>query len=415
MKYTFIEGLTKKEYDQFAVNFPSTSFMQMSGWSEVKKYWKSDFVGMSKDGKLICAAMILKRSFFFGIQLLYVPRGFIIDYKNLELLRSFTESLKKYAKKQKAFCLKIDPFICFNEENIQVIKKKKKIQTYKAYSQFTEEITTNLIKVGYVHRGYRKEVNAYIQPRYTMAIPLKDDKGNVYDKEALRKTFPRNTRNYIGKYHEERGIEFSVSKNVKDIDDLVKLLKMTESRQHVSLRNQEYFKQMMESFPDQIVLFFAKVNIAKYIDFLNKDMKEHEDKKDFCMKQISEAEKIRKEYGDIPIAAASIVMLPTCRTGTKTASFLYAGTDTDILPSLKITNGLMYYRLCYCLDMGCDYCDLGGVDGSLEDHLSTFKSKFNPNVLELVGEYDLVVHGVINFMFVKGIAVFKYIRSKLKR
>ena len=105
-------------------------------------------------------------------------------------------------------------------------------------------------------------------------------------------------------------------------------------------------------------------------------------------------------------------IMPTCKKGIKTASFLYAGTNTKILPSLKITNGLMFYRLCYALEKGCDYCDLGGVDGSLEDHLSTFKSKFNPEVLELVGEYDLVVSKFWFGLFNLAMSTLRFIKSK---
>ena len=121
---------------------------------------------------------------------------------------------------------------------------------------------------------------------------------------------------------------------------------------------------------------------------------------------------VKKEFGPKPLAGATIVMMPTCSTGVKVASFLYAGTNTKILPSLKITNGLMFYRLCYCLERGCDYCDLGGVDGSLKDHLSTFKSKFNPNVLELVGEFDLVISKFWYRLFNIAMNIRKFIRSK---
>ena len=141
-------------------------------------------------------------------------------------------------------------------------------------------------------------------------------------------------------------------------------------------------------------------------------MKENENKKEFNEKQMKEAQEIKKEYGSKPLAGATIVMMPTCNSGIKTASFLYAGTNTKILPSLKITNGLMFYRLCYCLDNGLDYCDLGGIDGSLEDHLATFKSKFNPNVLELVGEYDLVINKPLNNLFNTLMKIRKFIMSK---
>ena len=411
-KYKFKYNISKEEYDEFTKNFPSTSFMQMSSWANVKTSWDNDFVGVYQDEKLVCAAMILKRKLFLGKKLFYIPRGFVIDYQNEELLTYFTSNLKLYAKKNGAIDVKIDPFICFNQDNIQSIRKGKKIEIRKTFTKNSDFIVNNLLQVGFKHGGYKKEVNAYIQPRYTMVIPLKDKEGKVYDKDSLRRTFPKNTRNYIGFYQDERGVEFSYSKNPSDVKYLISVLKCTEERQHIALRNETYFKKVMECFPDNAVLFFAHVDIDKYIAFLKNDMKEHQDKKEFCQKQIQEANNIKQEYGNKPLAGATIVMMPTCETGTKVASFLYAGTNTKILPTLKITNGLMFYRLCYCIDNGCDYCDLGGVDGSLEDHLSTFKSKFNPEVLELVGEFDLIINKFWYSLFNFGMKILKYIRSK---
>lgn len=412
MKYVFKTSVDEKEFDDFVTNFPSTSFMQTTSWAKVKTAWEHDFVGMYSKEKLVCAAMILKRKLFLGKKLFYIPRGLVIDYKNKELLEEFVSELKKYARKNGAIDIKIDPFVCFNEDNIQNIKKNKGLEVRKSFSKNTQEIVKNLSDVGFKHGGYKKEVNAYIQPRYTMVIPLKDKDGNFYEKEALRRSFPKNTRNYIGTYQEERGVEFSFSTDAKDVKDLVNVLHCTEERQHIALRSEGYFKKLMKNFPENAVLFFARVSIDKYIKFLKKDMKEHENKKEFCEKQIKEAENVKKEFGPKPLAGATIVMMPTCESGTKVASFLYAGTNTKILPSLKITNGLMFYRLCYCLDNGCDYCDLGGIDGSLEDHLATFKSKFNPNVLELVGEFDLIINKFYYSLFNLGMKILKFIRSK---
>lgn len=414
MKYVFKTNIDEKEFDKFVTSFPSTSFMQTTSWAKVKTAWEHDFVGMYENDELKASAMILKRKLFLNKKLYYVPRGFVIDYKNKKLLKEFVNNIVSYAKKDGAIDIKIDPFICFNEDNIQNIKKNKNIEVNKLYTNDTKEIIKNLENIGFKHAGFKKEVNAYIQPRYTMAISLKDKDGNFYDKETLRRTFPKNTRNYIGNYQEQRGVEFSFSTDPKDVKDLVSVLHCTEQRQHINLRSEKYFKKLMECFPNNAVLFFARVDINKYIKFLKEDMKENENKKEFCQKQIKEAEEVKKEYGLKPLAGATIVMMPTCKSGIKTASFLYAGTNTKILPSLKITNGLMFYRLCYCLDKTCDYCDLGGVDGSLEDHLSTFKSKFNPNVLELVGEYDLVISKFWFKVFNLAMDVRKYIR-KLKK
>lgn len=412
MRYTFKSGIDAKLYDEFVRNYPSTSFMQTPSWANVKSAWESDLVGMFEEDKLVCSAMILKRKLFLGKKLFYIPRGFVIDYKNEELLTEFTNSLVKYAKKNNAIDIKIDPFICFSEESVQSIKKKKDVRIRRCFTDDVDKIDANLKAVGFIHGGFKKEVNAYIQSRFTMAISLKDIEGNPYDREALRRTFPKNTRNYIGSYHEERGVSFSFSKDIKDVEELVKVLNCTEQRQHITLRSKRYFETLMKNFPDEAVLFFAKVNVDKYVEFLRNDMALHEDKKEFCEKQMKEALELKKEYGNLITAGATIVMMPTCKKGTKVASFLYAGTNTKVLPSLKMTNGLMFYRLCYCLDNGADYCDLGGVDGSLEDHLSTFKSKFNPVVLELVGEYDLVISKFYNSLFKMGMNIIKYVRSK---
>lgn len=412
MKYEFKTNIDEKEFETFVKEFPSTSFMQTPSWSKVKTAWEHDYVGLYNKNKLICAAMILKRKLFFGKKLIYIPRGLVMDYKNKTLLNLFVDKLKKYAKEINAIDIKIDPFICFNEDNIQNIKKNKNIESQKLYTKNTKEIIENLKECGFKHAGYKKEVNAYIQPRYTMAIPLNKADGKPYEKEELRRTFPKNTRNYIGQYQTDRGIEFSFSKNIDDVKDLISVLHCTEQRQHIALRSEDYFKKMMKCFPENTVLFFARVDIDKYISFLKKDMKENENKKEFCEKQLKEAEDVKKEFGPKPLAGATIVMMPTCKNGIKTASFLYAGTNTKILPSLKITNGLMFYRLCYCLDNGCDYCDLGGVDGSLEDHLSTFKSKFNPSVLELVGEFDLVISAFWYKLFNMLMKLRKYMMSK---
>ena len=411
MNYEFKDNIDPAEYDKFVRNYSSSMFMQTSGWAKIKDAWDSSLVGMYHNKKLVCTALILKRKLIFNKKLFYIPRGFVIDYKDKDLLCAFVSSIKNYAKKNGAISIKIDPYICFSEDNIQNIKKNKDIKVRQVFTKDTNQIKTNLEELGFIHGGYKKEVNAYIQPRYTMAVALKDEQNNFYDKDSLRRTFPKNTRNYIGTYHDERGVEFCYSHDINDVKKLVEVLHMTEKRQHVALRNENYFMKLMETYKDNAILFFAYVDIDKYLEFLKEDEIKNPDKLDFCSKQRKEALAIKEKYGNKPLAGATIVMMPTCNNGIKIASFLYAGTNTEILPSLKITNGLMYYRLCYCLEHGCDYCDLGGIDGSLEDHLSVFKSKFNPQVLELVGEFDLVISKFWYKIFNLAVGFIKFLRS----
>lgn len=408
MNYKFKTNIDRNEFDEFVRAFPNTNFMQYSSWAKIKSSWESILVGLYKDDKLVAVSLILKRVLPFKYKLYYCPRGFVLDYLDKDVLKEFTNHIYNLAKKDKAIVIKIDPFICFDETYID---KENKL---KLFSKNTKEIDKNLKEVGFVHNGLKKEIGAYIQPRYTMVVPLIDEEEKFVTCESLRASYPKNLRNYIGEYHEKRGVEFYSSTDPKDLKTFIEVLSHTEKRQSITLRNENYFKTMMENYPDSTVLFFGKINFDKYLSFLESEKNNKNANQEFVNNQIIEVKKLIETYGNSKVVAASIVMLPLNKNGIKVASFLYAGTNTEILPNLKVTNGLMFYRLCYSLSKEIHYADLGGVDGNLNDHLSVFKSKFNPLVFELVGEYDFIVNKKIYYIFNKLLPVVKKTILKIK-
>ena len=48
----------------------------------------------------------------------YAPRGFLIDYHDLELLTTFTREIKKWAKEKKGIFIKIDPYVMYKEHDL---------------------------------------------------------------------------------------------------------------------------------------------------------------------------------------------------------------------------------------------------------------------------------------------------------
>ena len=72
--------------------------------------------------------------------------------------------------------------------------------------------------------------------------------------------------------------------------------------------------------------------------------------------------------------------MPDPQAKLKIAEYLYAGSDLSVLSTLCASVGLIYAGVCDSIDAGCDYFNLGGVDGSFEDHLSKFKIKFVPHI-----------------------------------
>ena len=53
--------------------------------------------------------------------------------------------------------------------------------------------------------------------------------------------------------------------------------------------------------------------------------------------------------------------------------------------------------------MGISEVSMGGIEGSLNDSLLGFKSKFSPNIVEYYGEFDLVISLLFNLMYNYGL------------
>ena len=114
-------------------------------------------------------------------------------------------------------------------------------------------------------------------------------------------------------------------------------------------------------------------------------------------------------------AARGLVIMPDPQAKLKIAEYLYAGSDLSVLSTLCASVGLIYAGVCDSIDAGCDYFNLGGVDGSFEDHLSKFKIKFVPHIFEYVGEFDMPVDKVMYLGFEKLLPMAKKAIKKIKK
>lgn len=43
-------------------------------------------------------------------------------------------------------------------------------------------------------------------------------------------------------------------------------------------------------------------------------------------------------------------------------------------------------------NQGYSFCSMGGVEGTLDDGLSIYKSAYDPHVVEYIGEFDIVLN-----------------------
>ena len=397
--YTFNNNLNKEEYDAFVENYSMASFMQEYNWSNIKDNWGNFHCGLYKDNKLVGVCLILIKKIKF-LKLFYIPRGYLIDFTNFDDLKAMTDNIKKLAKKNNAYVVKIDPNFCISDNSF----KDEEIEHN--YSKNYELKNNNLIKLGYKNTGIHKEFGKNLQPQYNVFAPVINKDNQILSEEEILKTYKSKFKYYLGSFHEKRGVTFEVSNKLDDLDKFIELLRITEKKQNISLRNKEYFIKLLNNFKDRAFLFFGNIDLNKYLDYLTENNSKEE--------EIEEVKKLIKDNGNKMTLSTGLLLLPSNKKGIRTSEYLYAGNSLS-LNKLNVSAGLVYEMIKFSMKNKCQYCNLGGVDGNLNDHLTTFKQKFNGIVMEFSGEYDLPISWIyypIKILYPVLLKIYKIIRKR---
>lgn len=401
--YEFKIDISIDEYNKFINNFSKAPITQDYRWASVKSDWDNTICALYKDGVIVGASLLLVKTFPFKLKMIYSPKGFLIDYTNVEDLKEFTKGIREYAKKIKAFVVKIDPLIAITEDYYDNLTSDLKMESPKNYSDSSELKISNIRKCGYIHRGYKKDVNAYIQPRFNMAISLIDKDNKLLTEKELMDSFKRNAKRYYGDFADKRGMSFICLHDNSYIDDFYAIIKSTESRQGISLRSKDYFMKIMNSFKDDAYMYITIIDVNKFIEFLNNEIKKEKDdalKKKY-EEQLKDAEVAKEQYGDSISLAATLAIIPPNKKGIKKVEYLYAGTFESVFPYLNANANVHINSFIDMLNNGYHYADLEGVDGDFSDHLSKTKAKYNPIIFEFIGEFDLSINSFWYFIFSK--------------
>ena len=372
--YKFTSNLDKKEYDDFVQNYSMASFMQEYNWANIKDNWGHFHCGLYKENKLVGVCLVLVKKILKNINMFYIPRGYLIDFTNFEDLKEMTIYIKKLAKENNAYMVKIDPNFCISDNSF------KDEDVEHNYSKNYELKNKNLIKLGYKNTGIHKEFTKNLQPQYNIFAPICNKESIILNEEEILKTYKSKFKYYLGKFHEKRGVSFEITNNIEDLDKFIKLLRLTEKKQNINLRNKEYFVKIINNFKDKAYIFFGNIDLNKYLEFLNTNNGKEE--------EINEVKTLIKEHGNIMTLSTGLLLLPSNNKGIRTSEYLYAG-NSNVLNKLNISAGLVFEMIKFSMNNECHYCNLGGIDGNLSDHLTIFKQKFNGRIMLFSGEYDL--------------------------
>ena len=392
-----LRELTKKEFDSYALNHPLGSFQQTSFWGrfmEGDKFYAYYVGGFIKE-RLVGASLLLsyerKKG---GERIFYAPRGFLIDYKNEELLKEFTEEVKKFIIEKHGVFLKIDPYILVRDRD-----NEGNIIEGGVYNDFVEINLTNA--------NFTK-VNDRIQPKWLSRINLKDktidDIFNCFSSKA-RQTVRRNER--LG--FKVRDLEFT------NIDRFLDIVNEEGKRYRIIIPTKTFYEDLKQTFDGNIKfkeVYFYKdeviSNIDKMIIEVNKEKEVrinnyHNSKMTteyFIDKELEDEEEIKrleslKKY------------FSKCNDDVSMGSYMFITIGNEVVAlnggivdeynKLDASYTLHYEMIKYAIDNGYKYYNLYEIGDITDDNNKlknsyNYKKNFGGEVVELVGEYDLVIN-----------------------
>jgi putative aminoacyltransferase femX len=402
----FLTDINNEKYTEFIKSHKHGNMMQAIEWSAIKNTWGAVRVAVSDDeDNIIAAAQVLTRK-----GLWYVPRGPILDYNNKELLGFFLTNLKKFAKTKQAKLVKLD---------IPIAVKDEKLANFKDVDvdRSNDELIKTFKSYGYNHKGFSLDMSSTIQPRFNTVTKLEQPVPDLFSKDTRRLI-----RDADKKFVEVRRC------GKENLDDFLFALACTEKRKNISLRGREYFENLLDTFGDNALLYISYINVEKALkechnrkENLEKEIEELGEKspkkKRTLEEQVAGTDKLIALFNGLEIEDKSkdqvISAAITIAYGNH-AEIIYAGMNEDFakLPAqYKVFSDTMRKAQ----EMSISEVSMGGIEGSLNDSLLGFKSKFSPNIVEYYGEFDLVISHVFNLMYNYGLPLRRKILKLIHR
>ncbi len=401
--------LTKEEFKKFADNHEQITFHQTKEWAKLKENtgWKSYYIGFKNDNTIIAAALLLAKEIpIIRKKMFYSPRGFLIDYNNQEILKKFTKEIKQFIKNEKGIFLKIDPYVEYQERdnNGNVVEN--------GYNN--KKAVENLKKLGYKHFGFNIMQDT-LQPRWMHVIEI-----NGKSEEEIQKAMESKTRQILRK-NEKSAIKTREAK--KDELPLFKsIMEHTGDRRDFIDRPLSYYEAMWNTLEPSGILkiLIAEIDFNEYETNTKKELDEtkeelntriykHDNKilkmnekkyesannhnKDTIKrleKQIEKIHEYKNKFGDRKVLGTILFLI----YGNEVLS-LFGGTDDNLL-QFQSAYTIHYAGIKYAIDHDYKRYNFYGITGNFSEHnplygLYLFKKSFGGHVVELIGEYDLVI------------------------
>lgn len=399
----FVE-LKREEYDTFARKHIYRNFLNSVNALVLQEQYGYEicFLGVKDKGEIRCATGIVFLPAMKYFYCAYAQRGLLIDYKDKQLLKFFTNHLRDYLKSKKAIYLKIDPCVPYQEhDNDGNIVED---------GFHNKEVVENLIDLGYIHQGFNIGFDFSNQVRWMVVLSLLDQ-----NEECLLKHVDQQTRWSINK-----ALKLGVQVRELNKDELPlfkKIMDYASSTRNFSDMDIQHYERHLEVYGENAKMMMAYLDtdaIKQRIDeqfaqeqaILNEveeSLKELPNSKKFLKKQKVQLEALdtcraRKKdveeqeqtYGKmIPIAVAYFILYEDEVVYVSSGAY-------DEFRKYNGPYAIQWHMLQVAMNRGMKRYNFYGTSGifdkSADDYgVFEFKKGFHGVVEELIGDFILPI------------------------
>ena len=245
-----LKELTTQEFKNFTSIFKQNSIYQTAEYGLVMNHQNFDsvFLGLVDSNNDILAASLFLIEQNEKYKYAYVPKGFLIDYHNQNLLSIYVKEVKKYFKKHGIAAIRINPPILKATYDLKynVVTKNEEFN----------QLLNNLTNLGFEHLGYSHFFED-LKPRFEAVIDLN------YPYYYL---FQNIKKQYKTKIRSASNNGISIYKGNEE--DLKYLYDQTKQKYP---RNLEYFKDCYRYWnKNNIEFYYAKLDTSIFLSKVQK-------------------------------------------------------------------------------------------------------------------------------------------------
>ena len=419
-----LKKITEKQYEKFIKEQPDILFFHSVEWGRFKSEtnWDMEIVGMYDNKKIVAASILLSQKIpFLKKKMYYSPRGLVLDYSNYNTIKEYTIRLKEYLKEKDAVFLKINPYIKYRDRD----KDGNVVGSF-----CNQNLINYLKKLGYKHYGFYKKFDKKrdLEPRWLSVLDISNK-----SVDELLKDMRTTTRWMIGKSQKNY---ITIKKaSYDDLGKFKSLMQHTAQRRKFDDRDLSYYQTMYKELKNtnMLNLMFAHIDLEKLkgqtltnikkledkiktmkVTFKNKNqVSEFKNQIKSLNKRLEDINYKTELYGNNPLIAAGLYL----SYGDQVV-YLFGGSYKDFM-HYGAQYLMQYEMIKYAKDNNFKKINFYGIDGDFKEKakyygLFDFKRGFNADVVELIGEFDLVLNKTNYILYKIMFAVYKLLK-KCKR